>query len=84
MMAAFEITRLFRRDLTHFECSSWTHHRTPKLSVRFGSSLTPLFLKKRRDEHWHSCIELRRPTYNVHVTKFRLLLSPNMTYDPAA
>ena len=27
---AFEITRLFRRDLTHFECSSWTHHRTPK------------------------------------------------------
>jgi hypothetical protein len=30
MMAAFEITRLFRRDLTHFECSSWTHHKTPK------------------------------------------------------
>jgi hypothetical protein len=24
------ITRVFRRDLTHFECSSWTHHRTPK------------------------------------------------------
>jgi len=30
MMAAFEITRLFRRYLTHFECSSWTRRSTPK------------------------------------------------------
>jgi hypothetical protein len=30
MMAALEITRLFRRDLTQFERSSWTHRKTPK------------------------------------------------------
>jgi len=30
MMAAFEITRLFRRYLTHFECSSWTRRSPPK------------------------------------------------------
>src|SRR5262249_6793055 len=57
-----------------------TRHRGA--SVYFASSLTPLFLKKRRHEPWHSCIKLSWPTYNVHVAQFGLLLSSNMTHDP--
>ena len=84
MIAAFEIAGLFRRDLTHFEYGSHGHTaRHQSISVRFGSSLTPLFLKKRRHERLHLRIELIQPRYNVHVTEFRLLLSSNMTYDPA-
>jgi hypothetical protein len=52
-----------------------TPHEAEAISVRFCCSLTPLFLKKRRHEPWHSCIELSRlriePAYNVYVTKFR-------------
>ena len=62
----------FRRNQTHLECGS---HGTPPdvelISARFCSSLTPSFLKERRDEPWHLCIELSEATYNVYVTKFR-------------
>ena len=71
MIAAFEIARLFRRDLPPFDCSSHGH-TTGRLSIsiRFGSSLMSLFLKNCRHERWHSCIELSRPTYNVGFIGF--------------
>ena len=47
-----------------------TPHDAEAISVRFCSSLTPLFLMKRRHEPWHARIEFSRATYNVYVTKF--------------